>query len=62
MKVLVIADDFTGANDTGLQFYQQHISVDVLLSDFAQYHGTAEVVVVNMNHTNAIVTTNFRLF
>ncbi|WP_439238882.1 four-carbon acid sugar kinase family protein [Lonepinella sp. BR2919] len=47
MKVLVIADDFTGANDTGLQFHQQHISVDVLLSEFTQYQGTAEVVVVN---------------
>ncbi|MGR5061476.1 four-carbon acid sugar kinase family protein [Photobacterium sp. DNB22_13_2] len=30
---IVIADDFTGANDTGMQFYNQGCSVDVSLTD-----------------------------
>lgn len=43
---IVIADDFTGANDTGMQFYNQGCSVDVLLSgDSCNYN--SDIVVYN---------------
>lgn len=47
MKLLVIADDFTGANDTGVQFSKRGFSVDVVLDLAEPYHGCADVVVVN---------------
>ncbi|PJG82510.1 D-threonate kinase [Caviibacterium pharyngocola] len=47
MKLFVIADDFTGANDTGVQFSLQGLSVDVMV-DFSQsYDDSADVIVVN---------------
>ncbi|MGL6122727.1 MAG: four-carbon acid sugar kinase family protein [Shewanella sp.] len=43
---VVIADDFTGANDTGMQFYNQGCSVDVSLSnDFGDFD--SDIVVYN---------------
>ncbi len=30
MKLLVIADDFTGANDTGVQFAKKHARTEIL--------------------------------
>lgn len=43
---VVIADDFTGANDTGMQFYNKGLSVDVLLSnDFNNLN--SDIVVYN---------------
>ncbi len=48
-KLLVIADDLTGAIDTGVQFAALGISVFVLLKDFSEYPGdnAAQVLVVN---------------
>lgn len=47
MELLIIADDFTGANDTGVQFAKQGVSTDVLLNDYSSYNGNAQVVIVN---------------
>lgn len=43
---VVIADDFTGANDTGMQFYNQGCSVDVALSIDVKYFDR-DIVVYN---------------
>ena len=48
MKMFVVADDFTGANDTGVQFCKKQVTVNVALH--WQTHGqsqTADVIVVN---------------
>ncbi|EIJ70729.1 four-carbon acid sugar kinase family protein [Pasteurella bettyae] len=47
MKRLILADDFTGANDTGIQFAKNKISVDVVLDITKNYTGNADVVVFN---------------
>ncbi|WP_373099817.1 D-threonate kinase [Necropsobacter rosorum] len=47
MEMLVIADDFTGANDTGVQFTHQGFSVDVMLNSERPYCGGADVVIIN---------------
>ena len=47
MKLLVIADDFTGANDTGVRFNKRGLTVDVILNLCVPYRGNADVVVVN---------------
>lgn len=57
MKLLVIADDFTGANDTGVQFSKRGFSVDVVLDLAEPYHGCADVVVVNTD-SRAIMIEN----
>ncbi|WP_414147409.1 D-threonate kinase [Erwinia sp. BNK-24-b] len=47
MKMLVIADDFTGANDTGVQLAKKGARTDVLLRDGSAYNRHADVIVVN---------------
>ncbi|MGV6988148.1 four-carbon acid sugar kinase family protein [Testudinibacter sp. P80/BLE/0925] len=48
MKMLVIADDFTGANDTGVQFCNKQATVDVALNWQNKGHpAQADVIVVN---------------
>lgn len=47
MELLIIADDFTGANDTGAHFAKNGISTDVLLHWQSSYTGHAQVVIVN---------------
>ncbi len=54
-RLLLIADDFTGALDTGIQFAGRGISTEVFADDrdFAGYQGDADVLVVNTNTRNA---------
>lgn len=57
-KLLIIADDFTGALDTGVQLSKKGISTKVLVQsdvDWDQSHSDAEVLVVNTEsrHLNA---------
>ena len=54
-RLLLIADDFTGALDTGIQFAGRGISTEVFADDrdFAGYRGDADVLVVNTNTRNA---------
>ncbi len=47
MEMLVIADDFTGANDTGVQFTHQGLMTDVILNPENAYCGEADVVIIN---------------
>ncbi|WP_040976657.1 D-threonate kinase [Necropsobacter massiliensis] len=47
MEILVIADDFTGANDTGVQFTHQGFSADVILNPENVYYGEADVAIIN---------------
>lgn len=49
MDILVIADDFTGANDTGVQFYKKGMIVDVILSPKCNINTVADVLVINTN-------------
>lgn len=54
-RLLLIADDFTGALDTGIQFAGRGISTEVFADDkdFAGYTGDADVLVVNTNTRNS---------
>ncbi|SMB86797.1 Uncharacterized conserved protein YgbK, DUF1537 family [Pasteurella testudinis DSM 23072] len=47
MKMLVIADDFTGANDTGVQFCKKNAVVDVVLDWRRQNSSRADIIVIN---------------
>ncbi|BBV04916.1 hypothetical protein BML2531_26920 [Providencia rettgeri] len=47
MKLLVIADDFTGANDTGVQFAKKHARTEILLDNTQKHSWFADVVVLN---------------
>jgi uncharacterized protein YgbK (DUF1537 family) len=47
MKLLVIADDFTGSNDTGVQLAKKGARVDVSFSWQSEGSKKAEVVVIN---------------
>lgn len=47
MKMLVIADDFTGANDTGVQMAKKGARTDVLLHGLQMGRSRADVLVVN---------------
>ncbi|AZU60518.1 four-carbon acid sugar kinase family protein [Neobacillus mesonae] len=49
MKLAVIADDLTGANDTGVQFAKQGLKTTVLFSDtqLQQSHLSEDVIVLN---------------
>ena len=49
MEILIIADDFTGANDTGVHFAKHGVSTDVILNCHSSYQGNAQVVIVNTN-------------
>ena len=48
--MIVIADDLTGANDTGVQFARQGMHTEVLLNDAAlNATATADIIVVDTN-------------
>lgn len=47
MKMVVIADDFTGANDTGVQLAKKGAQIDVLLNDQRKPPRGCDVVVIN---------------
>ncbi|APC11528.1 MULTISPECIES: D-threonate kinase [Providencia] len=47
MKLLVIADDFTGANDTGVQFAKKQARTEILLDSTQKHSWFADVVVLN---------------
>jgi len=47
MKMVVIADDFTGANDTGVQLAKKGARIDVLLSDQHKPARGCDVLVIN---------------
>ncbi|WP_369308914.1 four-carbon acid sugar kinase family protein [Providencia rettgeri] len=47
MKLLVIADDFTGANDTGVQFAKKQARTEILLDSQQKHSWFADVVVLN---------------
>nr|WP_154324534.1 four-carbon acid sugar kinase family protein [Pantoea sp. 201603H] len=47
MKMLVIADDFTGANDTGVQLAKKGARTEVVLGDNTKLSGRADVLVIN---------------
>ncbi|HGN1705241.1 TPA: four-carbon acid sugar kinase family protein [Providencia rettgeri] len=47
MKLLVIADDFTGANDTGVQFAKKQARTEILLDCTQKHSWLADVVVLN---------------
>ncbi|WP_213990644.1 four-carbon acid sugar kinase family protein [Sodalis sp. dw_96] len=47
MKLVVIADDFTGANDTGVQFAKKGARTEVLLDERAAISPRADVLVIN---------------
>ena len=47
MKMIVIADDFTGANDTGVQLAKKGARTDVLLRSDGAISRHADVLVVN---------------
>ncbi|QNK33316.1 four-carbon acid sugar kinase family protein [Serratia sp. JUb9] len=47
MKMIVIADDFTGANDTGVQLAKKGARTNVLLNDRQQAPRGGDVLVIN---------------
>ena len=47
MKMIVIADDFTGANDTGVQLARKGARTDVLLSERQHPSRRSDVLVIN---------------
>lgn len=47
MKMIVIADDFTGANDTGVQLAKKGARTDVLLNDRQPAPRRGDVLVIN---------------
>jgi len=47
MKMLVIADDFTGANDTGVQLAKKGARTEVLLQSDPTVNSRADVLVIN---------------
>ncbi|MEM6162295.1 four-carbon acid sugar kinase family protein [Erwinia sp. P6884] len=47
MKMLVIADDFTGANDTGVQMAKKGARTEVLLHGKVAANSKADVVIIN---------------
>lgn len=47
MKMLVIADDFTGANDTGVQLAKKGVCTEVMLNPQQKPSRRAQVLVVN---------------
>jgi len=47
MKLVVIADDFTGANDTGVQFAKKGARTEVLFNDKATVSPRTDVLVIN---------------
>ena len=61
-RLLLIADDFTGALDTGIQFAGRGISTEVFADDkdIAGYDGDADVIVVNTNTRNSAAEEAYR--
>ncbi|OBX08156.1 hypothetical protein QV08_05800 [Gallibacterium salpingitidis] len=55
MEILVIADDFTGANDTGVQFYHRGFSVDVIFDLAEVQTNNTDVIVVNTNSRSLLI-------
>lgn len=47
MKMIVIADDFTGANDTGVQLAKKGARTDVVLNDSPRSTQRTDVLVIN---------------
>ncbi len=47
MKLVVVADDFTGANDTGVQLAKKGARTEVLLDERATVSPRADVLVIN---------------
>ena len=47
MKMIVIADDFTGANDTGVQLAKKGARTDVVLNELPQSTRRTDVLVIN---------------
>ncbi|MGC8962041.1 MAG: four-carbon acid sugar kinase family protein, partial [Candidatus Bathyarchaeia archaeon] len=52
MKVLVVADDLTGACDAGVQFAESGLSTLVLTGPTVEFHGECDVLVVNSGTRN----------
>ncbi|MBI0151484.1 four-carbon acid sugar kinase family protein, partial [Bifidobacterium sp. M0353] len=50
-QYLIVADDFTGANDTGIQMKKRGINVDVLLSP--AFHSSSIVLDTESRNLNA---------
>ena len=52
---MIIADDFTGALDTGIQFVKNHVKTAVFADDrqFSAGSCTADAVVINSDTRNA---------
>ncbi|VEA39665.1 membrane protein [Salmonella enterica subsp. enterica] len=47
MKMIVIADDFTGSNDTGVQLAKKGARTEVMLSASQKPSRRADVLVIN---------------
>lgn len=47
MKMIVIADDFTGANDTGVQLAKKGACIDVVLNELPRSIQRTDVLVIN---------------
>jgi uncharacterized protein YgbK (DUF1537 family) len=47
MKMIVIADDFTGSNDTGVQLAKKGARTEVMLSTSQKPSRRADVLVIN---------------
>ncbi|HAE3786137.1 TPA_asm: four-carbon acid sugar kinase family protein, partial [Salmonella enterica] len=47
MKMMVIADDFTGSNDTGVQLAKKGARTEVMLSASQKPSRRADVLVIN---------------
>lgn len=52
LKVLVVADDLTGACDAGIQFVEVGLSTIVLMRPVKDFHGECEVLAVNTETRN----------
>ncbi|MGI3452807.1 four-carbon acid sugar kinase family protein, partial [Citrobacter arsenatis] len=47
MKMIVIADDFTGSNDTGVQLAKKGARTEVMLTPAQKPSRRADVLVIN---------------
>lgn len=55
MEILVVADDFTGANDTGVQFFHRGLAVDIVFNSEEIATSNADVVVINTNSRSFLI-------
>ena len=49
MKMIVIADDFTGSNDTGVQLAKKGARTEVMLTPDQKPSRRADVLVINLS-------------